>query len=260
MDSSHAPLEPTGKEKTANDGRVQVIDRAVLLLRTLSSLKQGGSALELARLTGIDRTTIHRLLKTLAHWKLIEPQAGNYRIGPESLIYSTAYLNRLNLRRIALPYAIELQRVIDRHQAIVSISMPVGDEVVLIERMWTPSTPLNVIVDLADQFPIERVPSGQAILATYSDPAVLELLGRTRHDEALPILQRIRGQSGFSFGDSVFKAGLTSVAYPVLGKHGQAVGALVVAGLEMADEMTPDSTLASHVRRACEGVSAQLTA
>ncbi|WP_437882368.1 IclR family transcriptional regulator [Pseudomonas sp. LRF_L74] len=237
---------------------MQVIDRAVLLLRTLSRLKQGGSALELARLTGIDRTTIHRLLKTLAHWKLIEPQAGNYRVGPESLIYSTAYLNRLNLRRIALPYAIELQRVIDQRPAIVSISMPVGDEVVLIERMWTPSTPLNVIVDLADQFPIDRVPSGRAILATYSDAASRELLGEARYEEALPVVKRIREQDGFSFGDSVFKTGLTSIAYPIMGSAGQAVGALVVAGLEIADEMRPDSALASHVRRACEGVSAQL--
>jgi DNA-binding IclR family transcriptional regulator len=84
------------------------------------------------------------------------------------LIYSSAYLNRLNLRKIALPFTIELQRVIGDLQAIVSLSIPVGDEVVLIERMWTPSTPLNVIVDLADQFPIDGSPSGRAILATYS--------------------------------------------------------------------------------------------
>ncbi|WP_447588283.1 IclR family transcriptional regulator [Aquipseudomonas campi] len=258
MQTPHNPGPEPVKEKTGNEGRVQVIDRAVLLLRTLSRLKQGGSALELSRLTGIDRTTIHRVLKTLAHWQLIEPQAGNYRIGPESLIYSTAYLNRLNLRRLALPYAIELQRVIGERPAIVSISMPVGDEVVLIERMWTPSTPLNVIVDLADQFPIDRVPSGRAILATYDDATRLALLGEARHAAVLPLLRDIAAQEGFSFGDSEFKPGLSSLAYPIQGQASQAVGALVVAGLDLHDEMNAQSTLASHVRRACEGIAVQL--
>lgn len=39
---------------------------------------------------------------------------------------------------------------------------------VLTDRIWTPSTPLNAIVDLADQFSIKGSPSGHAVLATYS--------------------------------------------------------------------------------------------
>lgn len=257
MDISSTPPPPASNKENAG-GRVQVIDRSIVLLRTLASLKHGASALDLARLTGIDRTTIHRLLKTLTHWSLIESQGGTYRIGPECLIYSAAYLNRLNLRKIALPYAIELQRVIGERQAIVSLSVPVGDQVVLIERMWTPTTPLNVIVDLADQFPIDGSPSGRAVLATYSETATQAILGDARYAKARPALELIRSQQDFAFGHGEFKPGLSSVAFPIRVEGGQAIGAVVVAGLEMEDETHPASSLASHVRRACEGIAAQL--
>lgn len=247
----------TGKETTGG-GRVQVIDRSIVLLRTLSSQKNGASALDLARLTGIDRTTIHRLLKTLTYWSLIESHNGTYRLGPECLVYSTAYLNRLNLRKIALPYAIELQRVTADRQAIVSVSVPVGDQVVLIERMWTPITPLNVIVDLADHFPLEGSPSGRAILATYDTAQAIAVLGAERHARVLPNLDTIRQQQDFAFGHNEFKPGLSSVAYPIRAGDGPAIGALVVAGLEMESEIHPQSPLASHVRRACDGIAAQL--
>ena len=56
ISSIHPPLTSS---KDSAGGRVQVIDRSIVLLRTLSGLKHGASALDLARLTGIDRTTIH---------------------------------------------------------------------------------------------------------------------------------------------------------------------------------------------------------
>ncbi|MBI6852740.1 helix-turn-helix domain-containing protein [Pseudomonas cichorii] len=256
ISSTHPALN--GSKEHAGGGRVQVIDRSIVLLRTLAGLKNGASALDLARLTGIDRSTIHRLLKTLTHWSLIESQGATYRIGPESLIYSAAYLNRMNLRKIALPYAIELQRVIGERQAIVSLSIPVGDQVVLIERMWTPTTPLNVIVDLADQYPIDGSPSGRAVLSTYNEEAALNILGQERYAKVLPALKMIRTQQDFAFGHGEFKPGLSSVAFPIRLETGMALGAVVVAGLGMEDETHPASPLASHVRRACEGIAAQL--
>lgn len=258
MDISSTHATSNNSKENASDGRVQVIDRAILLLRTLSGLRYGASALELARFTGLDRTTIHRLLKTLKHWNLVESQGGSYCIGPESLIYSSAYLNRLNLRKIALPYIIELQRTIGDRQAIVSLSVPIADQVVLIERMWTPTTPLNAIVDLADQFPIDGSPSGRAVLVTYDPATAVNILGAERYAKTLPTLEQIRRQQNFSFGHSEFKPGLSSVAFPIRAESGIAVGSVVVAGLEMEDEIHPTSPLAGHVRRACEGIAGQL--
>ena len=143
-------------------------------------------------------------------------------------------------------------------RAICSMSVPVDDQVVLFERMWTPTTPLNVIVDLADQFPGEGSPSGRAVLATYSEATALAVLGEARYANALPALERIRSNQGFAFGHGEFKPGLSSVAFPICVDTGQALGAVVVAGLGMEEESDPGSPLAAHVRRACEGIAAQL--
>lgn len=142
--------------------------------------------------------------------------------------------------------------------AIVSLSVPVGDQVVLIERMWTPATPLNVIVHLADQFPIEGSPSGRAVLAPYSEAAALAVLGEARYAKALPALELIRSNQGFAFRHGEFKPGLSSVAFPIRVESSQALGAVVVAGLGMEEETHPGSSLAAHVQRASKGIAAQL--
>lgn len=195
---------------------IQVIDKAVTLLRIISDLKQGASALELAKLSGLDRTTVHRILKSLIVWDLVIHEDGMFKSGPESLFYSTRYLNRLNIRRVALPFMVEIQKLLTDKQAVISLSIPVREHVVLIERIWTQLTPLNVLMDLSDQYPIDKIPSGLAMLATYNPLVCREILDEQRCAEIEPRLTEIRAAKGFCIGANEQQLGLNSIAYPVL--------------------------------------------
>jgi hypothetical protein len=69
-------------EGESRGGRVQAIDRAFVLLEHIARAPQGPSALELAEATELDRTTVHRLLRTLAHWRVVEARGPRYQAKP----------------------------------------------------------------------------------------------------------------------------------------------------------------------------------
>ncbi|MDX3906730.1 MAG: IclR family transcriptional regulator [Pigmentiphaga sp.] len=252
--------KPENRPADAGDaGRVQSIDRAFTVLRELASTPQGATALDLSRRTDIERTTVHRLLKTLMHWDMVAAEDGVYTLGPECLLFATAHASRLNVRRAALPYAVELQeKVLQGRSALVSISVPARDRVIIVERIWTPRTPMNVIIDIGNQFPIDDCASGKSILSTYPDELCLSMLGKARFDKIHPALRKIRQADGFSATVGRYKRGLASLAYPFHGRGGTALGAIVVSGLDLDDSLRPDSTLAQHLHRACENVSSAL--
>ncbi|WP_185733707.1 IclR family transcriptional regulator [Burkholderia stagnalis] len=250
------PLPSDAGEPT---GRVQAIDRAFIILRELAKHPNGQSALELARNTGIDRTTTHRLLKTLMHWGMAAGESGVYFVGAECALLATGHLNRAKVRRIALPFAVELQeKVLRNYAAVLSISIPARDEVVIIERLWTPATPINVITDIGDHFPIDLSASGKSILSTFSREECIERIGKERYAAIESLLVRSRKQDGFSAGHDDFKPGLSSLAYPIIGPDGTACAAMVIAGLDLTAHTKVNSDLAQHLRRVCQNVSASL--
>lgn len=253
------PRQPSVPQPPRN--RVQVIDRAMVLLDALMRMPRGASALELAHATKLDRTTVHRVLRTLAFWDMVQAHGGVYTLGPKCLVLGTAQHDRLGIRRAALPHAIELQeKGVGKRRAIVSISVPAQDEVVIIERIWTPAVPLNIITDIGTHFPLDGSVSGRAILAAWPHGRAVAHVGEERYAAIAARLETIRGAHGLSFGLSEMRPGVGTLACPVFGRGDEAVAALIVAGLALEEDLHPDSLLAQHALRSAAGISAMLRA
>jgi len=92
---------------------VAAVERAVAVLDALSdsSLELGTN--EIARRTGINASSVSRLLATLASARLVEhvPANGRYRLGPRLLQLGSLVLGRLDLRDVARPHLQELVRL-----------------------------------------------------------------------------------------------------------------------------------------------------
>jgi len=254
------PRQPSVSNAQSGN-RVQVIDRAMVLLDALMRTPRGASALELAQATALDRTTVHRVLRTLAHWGMVQAREGVYTLGPQCLVLGTAQHDRLGIRRAALPHAIELQeKGVGKRRAIVSISVPALDEVVIIERIWTPSVPLNIITDIGTHFPLDASVSGRAILAAWPRAKGIAHVGEERYAAVSGRLDTIRAHRGISFGLSEMRPGVGTLACPIFGHGDEAVAALIVAGLALEEELRPDSPLAQHAQRSAANISAVLRA
>src|SRR5690242_3391500 len=91
---------------------VGAVERAIAVLDALSDGSAELGTNEIARRTGINASTVSRLLATLARARLVEhvPGTGRYRLGLRLVQLGHLVLGRLDLRAIARPHLQELVR------------------------------------------------------------------------------------------------------------------------------------------------------
>jgi IclR family acetate operon transcriptional repressor len=91
---------------------VAAVERALAVLDALSDGSPELGTNEIARRTGINASTVSRLLATLASARMVEHVTANgrYRLGPRLLQLGSLVLARLDLRDVARPHLQELVR------------------------------------------------------------------------------------------------------------------------------------------------------
>ena len=90
--------------------QVASVQRAVAILNELAYAESELGTNEIARRTGINVSTISRILSTLASGGLVEhvPATGRYRLGLGILRLANAVHERLDIRALARPHLAEL--------------------------------------------------------------------------------------------------------------------------------------------------------
>ena len=85
---------------------VSSVQRAFAVVDTLADADGDLGTNEIARRTGVNPSTVSRLLATLVAGGLVEhlPETGRYRLGPRLVQLGNAVLARLDLRQIARPH------------------------------------------------------------------------------------------------------------------------------------------------------------
>src|SRR5512139_992341 len=102
----------------------QSIERALWLLREIAAHNRSGSRLlDLATRTGLQRPTVHRMLKCLATESMVQqdPDSHRYFLGPMVFELGLTATPRFNLREIC-------------HPALTRIAEATGDTVFLTQR------------------------------------------------------------------------------------------------------------------------------
>ncbi|OGA23205.1 MAG: hypothetical protein A3I02_02955 [Betaproteobacteria bacterium RIFCSPLOWO2_02_FULL_67_26] len=111
----------------------QSIERALTLLREIAAHNRGGSRLlDLATRTGLQRPTVHRMLKCLATEDMVQqdPDTHRYFLGPMVFELGLTATPRFNLREVCLP-------------ALTRIAEATGDTVFLTQRSGLDSVCLD---------------------------------------------------------------------------------------------------------------------
>lgn len=252
-----APADGVGADPTASVRRtvVQSVGRAFDVLDVLKAATAPMSALEVARASGLDRTVVHRLLRSVSERGMAVEERGRFRLGPQSVLLANRYLDNLLVRRLALPYMVELQTTVvaDRPNT-VSLSIPIGDVITVIERIWTPSAPLGVVLETGDTNPIDRSAAGRAMLAYYEEKDARAVLGDDRYGLIADALARVRDADGVGTAHNEVHQGLDGVAAVIRSRRAQPIAAIAISGPDLGDELADDSSLAGHLRRAAATV------
>lgn len=122
---------------------VAAVERAVAVLDSLSNGSPELGTNEIARRTGINASTVSRLLATLATARLVEhvPATGRYRLGPRLLQLGSLVLDRLDLRDVARPH---LQQLVRATGMTATLSAPGAHDAVTVDFVQSDATVQSV--------------------------------------------------------------------------------------------------------------------
>ena len=212
-----------------------VLGRAMAVLTAFHGEDGELGASELARRTGLAKSTVHRLAGELADLGVLERRADAFVPGLRLFELGELVPRKRDLRTSALPHMADLRAATRQtvHRAVLD-----GNEVVYLEILHSadaPSLPSRV----GGRLPAHATGVGKAILAA-SPPEVVDAVLRSglrrlaeRTITAPGLLHRelvaIRA-IGIAYDHEESRAGLVCAASAVLGRDDTVLGALSVSG------------------------------
>jgi IclR family acetate operon transcriptional repressor len=218
---------------------VQSFDRAVAILDAFTADRPELGVSEIARITGLSRSTVHRLLVTLRRHELVQqlPNHTDYALGPHLLRLAQAAYSHVNLQKAASAIMASLRDECDETIGLHARLGP-GTRTVLyqveskqpLRRTYTEigmpisihqGAPGKVLLAFSSPELQEEILAGELAAATprtITDPRKLraELARARRNGYAVSLEERV--------------AGISTVAVPVANHTGTVIAALSVTG------------------------------
>lgn len=228
---------PTTKRTASANSGIQVFERADLLLGILASQAAPVGLKLLAGESGLNISTVHRILGALSTIGLVEHQPGGfYRLGLRWLEYGNLVRERLQIRDVARPFIEQLHEQLGEP---VNLAIRDGDEIIYLDRAAANAARVRVFYRVGSRAPLHLTSLGKLFLAEESTDQVeayakrTGLPGNTEHsltrltalNKALALVHR----EGVAFDNEEAELGLRCVAAPVRDDQGLLVAAISVS-------------------------------
>jgi IclR family pca regulon transcriptional regulator len=219
----------------------QSLERGLAILSSFSENTPLLGIADLARASGLNKSTTHRYVATLAKLGYVQqdPETKRYSLGPRVVDLGFAAINSMEITRVAGHH---LQALSDETGYTVSMAVLDGPDIVYVDRRRSgraSSFAMGLHLHVGSRLPAYCTSMGKVLLA-HRDPAELRaLLDRTdlarrgpktitAREHLMTALNRVR-HNGIAVNDEELAAGLRSVAAPVRDRSGRVVAAVNIA-------------------------------
>ncbi|MFB7167198.1 IclR family transcriptional regulator C-terminal domain-containing protein [Streptomyces sp. NPDC056242] len=229
----------TGPVPTLDPGVAAPAEAVAPLMRgidVLRGLTDAGGTLslsELARATGLARSTVDRICATLAHMGCLRLDGRDATLAPPLMAVGNAYLGALRLPALLGPRA---DRLADELDESVSLAVPDGDGIRFIHQA-TRRRAMSLSFRIGDLLPAERTAPGTLFAGAWDEDQWERWRARRAADPedrafpAVPPLQEAEkepfeervaraGAAGWALDDQLIEPGLVALAVPVRGPGG----------------------------------------
>lgn len=235
------------------------VTKALALLDAFRRIGPVAGVSDLARATGLPKSTAFRLLNQLAASGFLNRSGTDYRLDQHvfELGNCVPMCTPGDLRSIAAPFLSDLFAM---SRTIVHLAVLDGTDVMYVDKIQG-NTSVKVPTVVGGRIPASCSALGKAILPFGHKPVIEQILQeglrrRTRHSIAAPglflsELQQVR-QHGVAFDREESSLGLTCVAAPIIWS-GHAIAAISTSG--PTGRFDP-AVLASRVKKAANEISA----
>jgi DNA-binding IclR family transcriptional regulator len=212
---------------------VAAIERAIGVLEALAD--EGGElgTNELARRTGVNASSVSRVLSTLAAAGYVEhvEETGRYRLGLRLLQLGNVVLGNLDLRQVARPH---LESLVEETGETATLSVPGERDAVTVDFVQSGSS-VQSVARLGRPSVAHATATGKVLLAFGGVPLPTGKLEhftpRTLTDprKLATAVERVRAQ-GWAEAAGERERDLNAVAAPIFGAEGRLAGILGLQG------------------------------
>ncbi|MGH8893122.1 MAG: IclR family transcriptional regulator [Actinomycetes bacterium] len=238
-------------------GDIQAIGRCAQVLRLFSTTQRSLRIADVAAELGLQRTTAHRYLSSMARVSLLErgPE-GTYSLGPLLVQLGTVALRSLRVLEIADPHVQRLANEADE-TAVLAVWGGLGPVVARVHE--SADRLVNIVVRVGSPLPLEAAQS-QVFLAFLNDPAterrLLSQLPDSRRRETQRHIETAR-RDGYLLSSEVIQ-GIRAIAAPVFDGHRQICATLALVGTVNGIPDDPGSSLVSALVHTAKELSREL--
>ena len=209
--------------------------RAIRLLKLFTSETPELQLADVCELSGLNKTTTHRLLQALYSEELLDrnPGTGTYRLGPGLMALGVQALSSNDLRLRARPI---LRRLADETGETATLEIPIDDTMLILDEV-TSKHFVGAVGNVGTRWPIHATSTGKALIAfeEHGPDRLGEHLSSltsrtiTRHEALLQQLGEIR-RRGFAETVDELEDGFSGVGAVVRGRMGEVLGAISICG------------------------------
>ncbi|MEX0757406.1 MAG: IclR family transcriptional regulator [Acidimicrobiia bacterium] len=228
----------------------QSVRRAAAILRVFTESTPQLTVSEVARMLGLHKSTVSRILATLADEGLVwhDARTGRYSLGLGLVELAGVALGQIDVRAAALPH---VERLVGSVQETVTVSVLRGDEAVTIAHMPSPHSVRHVSW-IGRRVPLRSTAAGKvflaAALASGQEWSALGLPGAANMGDPASVPEmaaelRIVHRRGFATSVDEYESGGASIAAPIQDAVQSVVAAVALSG--PAERFGADERLAA---------------
>jgi DNA-binding IclR family transcriptional regulator len=212
--------------------QVAAVQRAMAILGELADARAELGTNEIARRTGINESTISRILATLVSGGLVEhvTATGRYRLGLGVVRLANAVHERLDIRSLAQPQLAELA---SRTKETATVSVPGEHEAITLDFVQSPLS-VRSVAEVGRPSAAHATAVGKVLLAyggTLPEGALHAYTDRTIVDPAVLAAELARARErGWAEAVGEREEDLNAIAAPVLSPAGTLAAILGVQG------------------------------
>ena len=209
--------------------------RAIRLLKLFTAEAPELQLAEMSVLSGLNKTTTHRLLQALLSEELLDrnPGTGAYRLGPGMMALGVQALSSNDLRIRARPL---LKRLAEETGETATLEIPIDDTMLILDEV-TSKHFVGASGNVGTRWPIHATSTGKALIAFEQhgpDRLRAELRSLTASTiTEFSVLERQLGdirRRGFAETVDELEEGFSGVGAVVRGGMGEILGALSICG------------------------------
>ena len=245
----------------------QSIQRAARLLRELAARnRQGMRLIDVAHSSGLQRPTVHRMLKCLTAENLVsqDPQSRRYFLGPLVFELGITAGPRFNIRDVCSD---SLDRIAAETGDTAFLIIRSGDDSLCVDRREGAFPIKTFTVDVGVRRPLGVGAGSLAIASALPDEEIdstleriagrLPAYGRLTSAELLNMIKRAR-KLGYVLNEVRTLSGVTAIGLPILDANARPIAAISISAITARMTPSRQRELAELLRREIRGIEKQL--